>query len=115
LDFSKLAPYQQCCDWCNGTKEVTAEVALVYTRLKNQRGLLSVRASTLRARALETKNAWEAIQKKKRPKGHSEDDWAAMLVRTENAAKIAHDDALQAIAELEESEKGHGRASESAE
>lgn len=101
LDFSNLSPYQKCCLWCNGTKEVTAEVDAAYQRLRRQPGLLSVRATTLRMRALEAKIAWDVVSKKKRPKGHSEVDWAEMLKRTEAAVKTTQEWADEALQELQ--------------
>lgn len=109
LDFYNLMPYQGCCAWCNGTKEVTPEVAAVYYRLKTQPGLLSVRVTTLVSRATEAKKAWAEARKKKRPKGHSEIDWAAMLERTEQAAKMAHANALDAIWEERKAKEDVGR------
>ena len=109
LDFSVLSPYQKCCAWCNGTKVVTSEVAAVYHRLKTQPGLLNVRVITLVSRACDARKAWAEVQKKKRPKGYSEIDWAEMLKKTEQTAKVISAEALDAILEERKAKEDVGR------
>lgn len=96
LDFSNLAPHQSCCPWCNGTKQVTSEVAEVHRRLSSDSGLLSIRANTLVSRALEVEAIAKEVQRKKRPHGFNEFKWAQMVANAVKKAVQARNDATEA-------------------
>lgn len=104
LDFANLAPHQACCAWCGGSRQVVREVAEVFERLIRQPSLLSVRAITLTARAIESRNNWTALQHKKRPKGQNENEWNSFLSRTKTAAEQAELDARNAVKQALENE-----------
>lgn len=101
LDFSNLAPYQKECPWCQGTREVTAEVACVYIRLKQDRGILSTRYNTLTARSLEAEMAAQEMQKRNRPRNISKQDWQQMIADAMEKAKEAKIYAFNAYVDLE--------------
>lgn len=106
LDFSKLMPYQKACAWCNGTKQVSDEVAEVYTRLASESGLLSVRANSLAAQAIDAENIWEQMRNKKRPKNISEAEWQKELLNRNAAAIRAREEAAIALKEKYEQDRG---------
>lgn len=93
LDFSRLMPYQKSCPWCNGTKQVTSEVAGVFDRLVSESGVLTTRAVTLTAIAIDAENAWQQVRGKKRPKHLSEPEWQKELLNKSAAVANAKQEA----------------------
>jgi hypothetical protein len=107
LDYASLAPYQTCCAWCGGAKQVTKEVAAVYLRCKTP-VILEIRAISLMGRWVDAKKVWEETQKKRRPKDLSKHEWEATLLKTKKTTETALDDAIEAVWEIQKHGTGYG-------